>query len=503
MFEEDVDMELENERRSSITSMATAEDSSHITSTAMDSIMETSTSADNSRASSPVSVHPTTTTTPPVVPASKAIEEPAKDTEKGKEPEEITAAVEASTNDTAQQPEPKESTGADTPTTDKSEQEKEAETPKVESLAAAMVSANTADVGSRFYIKRRIIVGNVSKFMAPERRDPTLKQFTHKWMIYVVEPPQSKQAASAFITCVRFHLHPSYKPHDVVDVTEAPFKLTRLGWGEFPIRVQLFFVDKKRNKTVDLIHHLKLDDSHSGKQLLGSERSIEIELDRNTDFKDTNTAPTSSSSTPNTPQLQLQLQQQDNEPVAPGVMAVKQKMSLLNGILKECVQKLPIVRAGSHGKVLPYSCAISSKMFFRWSVGKQKALEWHRARLLRLETQKRAFEVNDNVLRLAAEALTTKDVVLWCVQNKFTPVKSDSSTTDDIANDLAPGYCKFCGSIRDGHDETVDDVCPRRPKGWNSKRRNGGINSTTSVTKLLSKLESGWEEVKESGKVFP
>ncbi|CAO3643196.1 unnamed protein product [Mucor hiemalis] len=123
------------------------------------------------------------------------------------------------------------------------------ETPKVKSFAAVMHP--TADAGYQIYIKRRIIVGNVSKFLNPEGRDPELKQFTHKWMIYVVEPPQSKQEVSAFITGVRFHLHPSYKPHDVVDVTEAPFKLTRLGWGEFPIRVQLFFVDKKRNKTVD------------------------------------------------------------------------------------------------------------------------------------------------------------------------------------------------------------------------------------------------------------
>jgi uncharacterized membrane protein len=37
------------------------------------------------------------------------------------------------------------------------------ETPTVESFAAAMSS----DIGSRFYIKRRIIVGNVSKYISP------------------------------------------------------------------------------------------------------------------------------------------------------------------------------------------------------------------------------------------------------------------------------------------------------------------------------------------------
>lgn len=188
-------------------------------------------------------------------------------------------------------------------------------------------------------------------------------------MIYVVEPPQSKQPVGAFITCVRFHLHPSYKPNDVVDVTESPFKLTRFGWGEFPIRIQLFFVDKKRNKAVDLIHHLKLDNSHSGKQLLGGERSIEIELDRNTDFKETTLSPAptptvsapqtpasstpvqqdaSSSSSTAAPQLTPQevQQQQQKEQEALQAMAARQKMSLLNGILKESVRRLPIVRAG-------------------------------------------------------------------------------------------------------------------------------------------------------------
>lgn len=153
---------------------------------------------------------------------------------------------------------------------------------------------------------------------------------------------------------------------------------------------------------------------------------------------------------------------------------------------------------GSHGTVLPYSCATSSKMFFEWSVGKRKALEWHRARILRLETQKRAYEVNYNVLRLAAEALTTKDVILWCRANKYTPIKSDT-IEDARESDLPTGYCKFCGSLRDGHDETIDDHCPRRPKGWNSSRKRGGINSTTSVTKLLETLESGWDQIIDSG----
>jgi hypothetical protein len=47
------------------------------------------------------------------------------------------------------------------------EPEKAEEPAKIESFAAAMSSGNTADIGSRFYIKRRILVGNVSKYIAP------------------------------------------------------------------------------------------------------------------------------------------------------------------------------------------------------------------------------------------------------------------------------------------------------------------------------------------------
>ncbi|RIB08766.1 yeats family-domain-containing protein, partial [Gigaspora rosea] len=105
-------------------------------------------------------------------------------------------------------------------------------------------------------IKRRIVVGNVSKWITPEKRDSSLRKYTHKWMVYVTGPPHDLNI-TPFIRRVRFFLHQSYRPLDVVDVTEPPFQLTRFGWGEFPIRIQLIFVDNK-NKPVDLIHNLKV-----------------------------------------------------------------------------------------------------------------------------------------------------------------------------------------------------------------------------------------------------
>ena len=41
--------------------------------------------------------------------------------------------------------------------------------------------------------------------------------------------------------------------------SQAPFHLTRRGWGEFPVRVQLHFRDGV-TKSIDIIHKLTVSD---------------------------------------------------------------------------------------------------------------------------------------------------------------------------------------------------------------------------------------------------
>ncbi|XP_002734523.1 YEATS domain-containing protein 2-like [Saccoglossus kowalevskii] len=130
---------------------------------------------------------------------------------------------------------------------------------------------------SRFHVKKRIVVGNISKYIPPDKReenDPS----THKWMAYV-RGPLEEPRIDHFVKKVWFFLHPSYRPNDLVEVSEPPFHLTRRGWGEFPVRVQLHFVDP-RNKKVDIIHNLKLDRTYTGLQTLGAETVVDVELDR-------------------------------------------------------------------------------------------------------------------------------------------------------------------------------------------------------------------------------
>ncbi|CAG8516136.1 5477_t:CDS:2 [Diversispora eburnea] len=314
--------------------------------------------------------------------------------------------------------------------------------------------------GSRFYVKRRIVVGNVSKWIAPEKRDPKLQKYTHKWMVYVTGPPHDLDITS-FIQRVRYFLHPSYRPLDIVDVTESPFQLIRYGWGEFPIKIQLNFVDKK-NKPVYVIHELKLDDTHSGKQILGKERAFDIELDRNTQFifpengnnqsrriTKNNSIPDVVVATASKDQVeggggvedqvevieinedQVQEEEEGFEPKEKDRFE-STELKLLEPLLNEAVQNYPLIISisdqSSRTSTLPYTTSTSIKMFLNWDREFRKKVEWQRARLIRLFVQSISRTLLDSKVKEVAALMTTKQVIFWCRDNRHTPLDETKKT---------------------------------------------------------------------------
>ncbi|XP_020279175.1 uncharacterized protein LOC109852428 [Pseudomyrmex gracilis] len=119
---------------------------------------------------------------------------------------------------------------------------------------------------------KRVVVGNMSKWIPLDWREDN---FSHKWTMYVRGEKDDGADISSFVSKVRFFLHPSYHPNDIVEVTSYPFYLCRRGWGEFPLRVQLHFKNT-RNKPMDIIHNLKLDQTCTGLQTLGSETLVDV-----------------------------------------------------------------------------------------------------------------------------------------------------------------------------------------------------------------------------------
>uniref|UniRef100_A0A8C9X216 YEATS domain-containing protein 2 n=1 Tax=Sander lucioperca TaxID=283035 RepID=A0A8C9X216_SANLU len=149
----------------------------------------------------------------------------------------------------------------------------------------------TGNEASRLYAKKTIVVGNVSRYIPPDKREEN-DQSTHKWMVYV-RGSRREPSIDHFVKKVWFFLHPSYKPNDLVEVSEPPFHLTRRGWGEFPVRIQIHFKDP-RNKRIDIIHQLKLDRTYTGLQTLGAETVVDVELYRNSLGEDYIPQPSSS-----------------------------------------------------------------------------------------------------------------------------------------------------------------------------------------------------------------
>jgi Transcription initiation factor IIF, auxiliary subunit len=61
----------------------------------------------------------------------------------------------------------------------------------------------------------RIVIGNISKWVPVDTREDSA---SHKWMMYVRGPREAPDV-SDFVSKVRFFLHPSYRPHDIAEVT--------------------------------------------------------------------------------------------------------------------------------------------------------------------------------------------------------------------------------------------------------------------------------------------
>jgi hypothetical protein len=102
--------------------------------------------------------------------------------------------------------------------------------------------------------------------------------------------------------------------------------------------------------------------------------------------------------------------------------------------LHETVKKYPLV---AEGVKLPYSVASSDAIFLSWNVGRQKSIEWHRARILQSDVLAE-LDADESV----SQNLTVKNIVVWCRTHQYGP------PTGDGEEDLLQ-YCRYCGMIKD------------------------------------------------------
>ncbi len=347
---------------------------------------------------------------------------------------------------------------------------------------------------SRFYSKKRVIVGNTSQYLDPvAHQHVSADGSTHKWMVYV-RGPQAEPDISHFVKAVRFFLHPSYHPNDIVRVKTPPFHLTRHGWGEFPIRVQLEFRDCV-NKPVDILHNLVLDRTHTGQQTLGAETVVDLgvvlpvvtessvhlngfsNMSRRSEEEEVLmknipevTRPQQTLSSVSTSSLSSLVTSRedsvcatlpkeemakdvddmasvcssDAESPPPSVEGASQSVgnvitTNLDKCLHTAVRGIPIC-----GKIITsdefFIPAPSLSQYRSWNIGRRRATEWMRSVAVRKTIQKKLH---------VQCPLSTRRIMTWCRQNGYTPL--------DPAPLGGRGFCKICGCQLGEEGDVMED----------------------------------------------
>ena len=342
--------------------------------------------------------------------------------------------------------------------------------------------------------KKRIIVGNTSQYLEHAARS-SADSSSHKWMVYVRGPGEEADISS-FVKAVRFFLHPSYHPNDIVRISQPPFHLTRYGWGEFPVRVQLEF-SNKRNKHVDIIHNLVLDRTHTGHQTLGAETVVDLDLLMNESLEQLERSGDclrNNSLHPHRPRHELkQPEQSDVTDIWSRQSTLRRDgtevgdASLIRHVfvptsspgeqvlLDHGYSQIVVVTRGpkpepksveedmevsgpdfvernaghcqadldrylhSLVKINPL-CGPESDGFYLAAPSVDHFKKWNigrrrAAEWMRALALKRHVQIEDSLP--ASAALTTKQVVDWCRKNGYTPL--------DPASPTGPGFCKYCG----------------------------------------------------------
>lgn len=402
-------------------------------------------------------------------------------------------------------------------------------------------SSETEETTSRFYTSKKVIVGNVSKYLVADVRKENDKS-THKWMVYVRTDSDDENNISRYVKCVQFFLHPSYIPNDIVTVNKPPFQVTRRGWGEFPVRVQLYFKDA-RNKRFDVIHNLKLDKTYTGLQTLGAETIVNLELNRHTsipgaitsstdnvemDSKHTDfqvAVNTSVAEEPKKKDLEETSYIQKLPPLTLPIIAdLRSRLPSLecasiasscvssanpsrcnspvnespaNSILTEpeienilycCIDKAPLIAGKDSVNLHHFTCS-SVELYKMWHFTKRRACEWQRSLFLKDLVLEHLYTNGKNL-----KCPSTKEIMLWLRLSGFTPPESGLKVVYDADN-----FCSICGKIIVANPQTKLSVCMSCKKD----ESNAPVleSSLSSYTSVLSNIKIKEETLQAIEKV--
>ena len=89
---------------------------------------------------------------------------------------------------------------------------------------------------------------------------------SHRWCMFVSLNGNPEETAK-YIKSVTYHLHPTFKPNKI-RVDEAPFLLSRVGWGYFEITMDIEFQPDTGLGTKQMAHMLEFSDKGKTQSIL-------------------------------------------------------------------------------------------------------------------------------------------------------------------------------------------------------------------------------------------
>lgn len=345
---------------------------------------------------------------------------------------------------------------------------------------------------SRFYLKRRIIIGNSAKFLGEQKRRELFANYnsssgggggknipTHMWRLYVKTPNNnyhkglgsvidSTHQIGSFIKGIRFILHPSFKPNDIIDkfscsqdtADGTEIELIQCSYGEFPVRIQIYFWDPK-NKPIELVHHLRFlsigstSSSQNNRFVTVCEQVHEIEIDRKTIFVDNPLLNCGSGSEREFTDL-LPIESDEELPLN----------STCIDLLTLVIDDFPLAGqmrgqiSSSATDGLFYEPMPSMESFMRLPLLEQKEHERERARSVwQFLTSKYP----------SSFTLSVDEILSWCREKGHTPksIVTLLTSLEHTDNPLQPLlYCRFCGAphLPQERFEILQKNCSSRPR---------------------------------------
>lgn len=369
-------------------------------------------------------------------------------------------------------------------------------TPNVHLLPEAVPNATGSVAGaenSRFFIKKQVIIGNSSKRLTKEdlaTEDDAYRALywptamasssssrgshaaqapptdatgvglvpTHRWLLSIRAIGEDK--LTNYISKVRFYLHPSFSPRNIVDVVNPPFQILRETSQEWPVRLQIFFKDP-RNQPMSFTHYIVFQ--QGALEAVGEEYYADIEIDReyiSGMILDENVSMVSHIGSPSSRMHHSREQQasryhqylESNPAVkveggqnwlgSPGshvehsrhhapIHADPTAMAFASGhggdgpavpydtlvefVRHAATSMFPLIAEESTSISTPYSVAKTAAEWTAWSHGKRKSSEWQRAlRISQLLVER--FQVRR----------TTREILDLCKHLNLTPVPDDA-----------------------------------------------------------------------------